>query len=194
MKKYLIIGSIAIAAALGILLFASFYNPKVKTTAGIITPTPFEATAAPTPSPTPKIEILEDRNDENYKFLGFSFLLDYMTTSQYNYTMLSTTEFFNSLYQSSVRHYPFEQYKIQYDDMLSTRFSFANDDKIRVPFDRFNEVFIGDTQEYLFILDKESLQANVTAYTYTIEFLINSEQSATFDFVVNKKSSVIQIN
>lgn len=192
MKKILIIGSITVAAALMILLFASVYQPKVNV-AEIITPTPFETTPEPSPTPTPEIKILEDKNNESFLFLGFQSLLETMTTSQYDYIMQSTFDFFNSLYQSNIRSYPFEQYILQYEEILTTRFNFENNEEISVLFNTLNEIFVDETQSYLFVLDEASLEIGSKYFTYKVDLFMHSEKVASFDFTVNKKTSEINI-
>ena len=193
MKKFLIIGSITIAVALGVLFFASIYQPGSKSTAEIITPSPFKPTAEPTPSPTPEIKILESENDEQFLLLGFSPLLDVMTTTQYNYVMQSTWDFFNSLYQSGVRNYPFEQYRIQYTDLIYNKFNFEDDTELSAVFSKFQDVFAGGLQSYIFVFDETSLTVLENHYTYTVEFYVNSELKESFDFKVTKKTSEIKV-
>ncbi len=194
MKKFLIIGSIAVAAALGILIFASIYQPKAKNTAEILTPTPFQATAEPTPSPTPEIKILEEKSHEQFILLGFSDLLNVMTTTQYNYVMESTQEFLNSVYQSHVRNYPFEQFTLQYEDLLENRFNFADEGDIEEVFNSLIDAFEQGEQPYIFILESDTIQSQKDYFAYTVEFYINSGLSVTFDFEVSRNSAEIKIS
>ena len=189
MKRILLIISIGIALALFILIFASVYEPKISV-ASLITPEP---SVAPTPSPTPEIKILENETKNNFLFLDFHSLLDIVTTSQYNYIMLPTREYFNSVYQSNIRKYSFEQYKSQYQDLLGEDFDFANDAELKVPYERFSGVYKGDEHEYLFILDTTTIEVGSAEYKYAVDFYINKEKVESFYFVVNKETLIIKI-
>jgi len=193
MKKFLIIGSITVAAALGILIFATVFQPNIKT-AQIITPTPFEATPEPTPSPTPEIVVHEDESQGNFMYVGFYSLLDIMTTSQYNYIMISTTEFFNSVYQADIRNYTYDLYKTQYEEMLSFRFDFADDAALHIPFDKFMQVFEAPAGEYKFVLSESSITEDANNYIYTVVLYLNNEPFEEFYFSADKKTSIIKIS
>ncbi|MBN2879573.1 MAG: hypothetical protein JXN65_08075 [Clostridia bacterium] len=193
MKKFMIIGSITIAVALGILIFATVFNPKIKT-AHIITPTPFVATPEPTPTATPEILVHEEESQGNFMYLGFYSLLDIMTTSQYNYIMISTTEFFNSVYQADIRNYTFDLYKSQYEEMLDARFDFADDAALHIPYDRFMTAFETPGGEYKFLLNESSITEEGNKYKYTVVLYLNNEIFEEFYFVVDKKTSIIKIS
>jgi hypothetical protein len=193
MKRILIIVSLGIAVAIGVLIFLSFYQPDMQV-AGLVTPSPVAPTPEPTPSPTPEIKVLEDSRNDKLVFLEFHSLLDVMTTSQYNYVMSSVTDFFNSLHQTSVRNYSFDQYKLQYDNMLSMRFSFSNGDQLLIPFDKFKNVYSGDAEEFVFILDKVSITVTDTDYKFSADLYIEDEAAESFGFTVNKKTLRIKIN
>jgi len=193
MKKFLIIGSITVAVALGILIFATVFNPKIKT-AQIITPTPYIATPEPTPSATPEIVVHEDESQGNFMYLGFYSLFDIITTSQYNYVMTSTTEFFNSIYQADIRNYTFDLYKTQYEEMLSSRFDFADDAALHVPFDKFTKAFETPVSEYKFLLDESSITEGGNNYKFTVALYLNNELFEEFYFSVDRKTSIIKIS
>jgi len=192
MKRILIIISVGIAFTIGVLIFFSFYQPNIPI-AGLVTPSPVAPTPEPTPSPTPEIKILEDDSSNKLIFLGFHSLLDVMTTSQYNYVMSSSTDFFNSLYQTRVRNYSFDQYKLQYDSMLSMRFSFNNDDQLAIPFDKFEDVYSSSILEYIFILDEESVAVTDTEYKFSVDLYIDDEIVERFDFTANKNTLNVKI-
>ena len=189
MKRILLLISIGIALALFVLFFATVYEPEISA-ASLITPEP---SVEPTPSPTPEIKILENETKNNFLFLDFHSLLDTLTTSQYTYVMISTREFFNSLYQTNIRSYAFNQYRTQYQDVLDEYFDFENDAEIKVPYEKFAEKFEGDSHEYLFILDNSSMETGSTEYNYTVDFYINDEKVESFYFTVNKETLKIKI-
>ena len=192
MKKILLIGSLVIAAVLGILIFSAMYEPKVDT-AYVVTPTPEVVTPEPTPSPTPEIEILEDTELENILYLEFYGLLSIMTTSQYNYVMYSTTEFYSAMFQANLRNYSFDHFKQKNDDLLYSRFSFANDDETMVPFNKFKEAFTDDDQEYKLIVDTASIEVGSSSYNFNTTLYENDVNIASFAFTVNKNSLEIKI-
>lgn len=187
MKRILLIISIGIALAIGVLIFFGFYRPSVPT-AELVTPTPLPVTAEPTPSPTPEIQILENIKSNKLVFLDFHSLLDVMTTSQYNYVMSSSTDFFNSLLQTNVRNYSFDQYKFQYDKILSMRFSFSSNDQLMIPFDKFTAVYSNDVEKFVFVLDKESITVTDSQYKFSADLYIDDEVTERFDFTINKKT------
>lgn len=192
MKRVLIIISVGIALTIGVLIFLGFYQPNVPV--GIlVTPSPEAPTPEPTPSPTPEIKILEDVDSSNFLYLEFHSLLDVMTTSQYNYVMSSSTDFFNSVYQTNVRNYSFDQYKLQYDNMLSMRFFYGNDDDLLIPFNKFQGIYSSDALEYIFILDQESITITDTQYKYSADLYVDKEIIERFDFIVKKNTLELKI-
>lgn len=193
MKRILIIVSIGIAITIGVMIFLSFYQPNAPV-AELVTPSPVPEAPEPTPSPTPEIQILENSQNNKLVFLDFHSLLNVMTTSQYNYVMSSSSDFFNSLLQTSVRNYTFDQYKFQYDNMLSMRFSFDSNENLMIPFDKFKAIYSSDAEEFVFILDTESLSATDSQYTFAASLYINNEIAETFDFTVNKNTLNLKIN
>lgn len=191
MKKILIIGGIVVVIAVGIFLFLSLSQPKIPV-AAIITPDPNASPAAPTLAPTPEVEILEYEDEESLLLLEFHSLLDIMTMSQYNYTMISTRDLFSAMYQSNVRNYSFTQFKAINEGLIASRFSFSNDDELLIPFNSFVDTFVDSDQEYLLILDMESIESAAINYKYTANLYINMEQVASFNFLVNKKTLQIK--
>lgn len=192
MKRILLIISVGIALTIGIFIFLSIYRPSIPV-AELVTPSPVPPTPEPTPSPTPEIKILEEHNSNKLIYLNFQSLLDVMTTSQYNYVMSSTTAFFNSLHQTSVRNYSFDQYKLQYDNMLSMRFAYSSNDQLLIPFDKFQAAYSSDASEFIFIMDNQSISLTDTAYKFSADLYVNDEVTQRFDFTVNKSTLKVKI-
>ncbi len=191
-NRLLIIISIVIAAALSILIFASAYNPKIKPSE-MITPTPAPITPEPTPTPTPKIEILENYEHGTILYAEFYQLFNVMTTSQYNYAMISVDSFFNALYQANLRSYSFEQFKSSNVDLFYDRFSYDNYSELTIPFDKFTDAFADADQEYVLILNKDTLVETDEYYEFTVTLYIDGEIATTFDFSINKENMKIII-
>ncbi|MEX1377796.1 MAG: hypothetical protein AB1Z23_10065 [Eubacteriales bacterium] len=149
--------------------------------------------AEPTPSTTPKIEISEDDTQDTLIYLGFDALLDYLTSSQYNYTMISIQEFFNSLYQSNIRKYAFTQYKSINTNLLNEKCMFANDEETKVPFNMFAEIYAGNEAEYKFILDEETVEVADYNYRMNVDLYVSGEKAKSFLFIINKKTLQLKI-
>lgn len=191
MKKILLIGAGVVLLALGAFAVLMLTEPKIPEQPIIEITTPANEVIEATPEPI--IEILEEEQKENVICLEFHTLLDVLTVSQYNYVMISLTDYFDALYQIKARNYVLSQYKTVFENLFNTRFRFGNDAKLQVPVNKFMEAYTDSTQSCIMIFDATSLTKDSKYYKFSIDIFVDREKTGEFDVEINKKDLKILV-
>lgn len=191
MKKILLIGAGVVLLALGAFAVLMLTEPKIPEQPIIEITTPANEVIEATPEPI--IEILEEEQKDNVICLEFHTLLDVLTVSQYNYVMISLTDYFDALYQIKARNYVLSQYKTVFENLFNTRFRFGNDAKLQVPVNKFMEAYTDSTQSCIMIFDATSLTKDSKYYKFSIDIFVDREKTGEFDVEINKKDLKILV-